>query len=121
MVWRYSNFQIAFQKNEVKLSSSVQFERENSVLLRSMNGRSINSSVKTVELLIPRTEHHLSSFKCGFLNIFSRQNLLRSLSRLLFLLRWNKYGEKKCLKNHIRFENITILCAVTVERRLRIV
>ena len=50
-------------------------------------------------LLVPPTEHHLSSFKCGFLNIFSRQNLLRSLSRLLFLLRWNKYGAKKCLKN----------------------
>ena len=33
-----------------------------------------------------------------FLNSFSRQNLLRSLSRLLFLLRWNKYGAKKCLK-----------------------
>ena len=47
-----------------------------------------------LSLLVPRTEHHLSSFKCGFLNIFSRQNLLRSLSRLLFLLRWNKYGVK---------------------------
>ena len=54
-------------------------------------------------LLIPRIEHHLSSFKYGFLNIFSRQNLLRSLSRLLFLLLWNKYGAKKCLKNHIPF------------------
>ena len=43
-----------------------------------------------VYLLVPRTEHHLRSFKCGFLNIFSRQNLLRSLSCLLFLLRWNK-------------------------------
>ena len=32
--------------------------------------------------------------KCGFLNIISRQNLLRSLSPLLFLLRWNKYGAK---------------------------
>ena len=55
-------------------------------------------------LLVPRTEHHLSSFKCGFLNIFSRQNLLRRLSRLLFLLRWNKYGARKCLKNHIPFD-----------------
>ena len=35
---------------------------------------------------------------------FSRQNLLCSLSRLLFLLRWNKYGAKKCLKNHIPFD-----------------
>ena len=56
------------------------------------------------ELLVPRTEHHLSSFKCGFLNIFSRQNVLRSLSRLLFLLRWNKNGAKRCLKNHIPFD-----------------
>ena len=46
----------------------------------------------------------LSSFKCGFLNIFSRQNMLRNLSRLLDLLRWNKYGAKKCLKNHIPFD-----------------
>ena len=46
-------------------------------------------------LLVPWTENHLSSFKCGFLNIFSRQNLLRSLSRLLFLVRWNKFGAKK--------------------------
>ena len=38
-------------------------------------------------LLVPWYENHLSSFKCGFLNIFSRQNLLRSLSSLLFLLR----------------------------------
>ena len=46
-------------------------------------------------LLVPWTENHLSSFKCSFLNIFSRQNMLRSLSRRLFLLRWNKYGAKK--------------------------
>ena len=54
-------------------------------------------------LLVRWTENHLSSFKCGFLNIFSRQNLLCSLSRQLFPLRWNKYGSKKCLKNHIPF------------------
>ena len=52
-------------------------------------------------LLVLWTENHLSSFKCGFLNIFSRQTLLCSLSLLLFLPRWNKYGAKKCLKNHI--------------------
>ena len=55
-------------------------------------------------LLVPWTENNLSSFRCGFLNIFSRQNLLRSLSSLLFLLRWNKNGAKKCLKNHIPFD-----------------
>ena len=55
-------------------------------------------------LLVPWTENHLSSFKCGFMNIFSRQNLLRSLSRPLFLLRWNKYGAKRCLKKHITFD-----------------
>ena len=55
-------------------------------------------------LLVPSTENHLSSFKCGFLNIFSRQNLLRSLSSLLFLLRWNKNGAKKYLKNHSPFD-----------------
>ena len=35
---------------------------------------------------------------------FSRQNLLGSLSSLLFLLRWNKNGAKKCLENHIPFD-----------------
>ena len=49
-------------------------------------------------------ENHLSSYQCGFLNIFSCQNLLRSLSSLLFLLRWNKNGAKKCLKSHIPFD-----------------
>ena len=39
-----------------------------------------------------------------FWTFFSRQNLQRCLSRLLFLLRWNKYGAKKCLKNHIPFD-----------------
>ena len=58
---------------------------------------------KTI-LLVPWTKNHLSSFKCGFLDSFSRQSLLRSLSSLLFLLRWNKYGAKKCLKNHIPFD-----------------
>ena len=56
------------------------------------------------DLLVPWTENYLSSFKCGFLNIFSRQNLLRCLSRLLFLLRWNNYGAKKMSENHISFE-----------------
>ena len=55
-------------------------------------------------LLVPRTVHYLTSFKCGFLNIFSRQNLPRSLSHLLFLPRWNKCGAKNCLKNHIPFD-----------------
>ena len=31
---------------------------------------------KRKDFLVPRTEHNLSSFKCSFLNIFSRQNLL---------------------------------------------
>ena len=64
----------------------------------------ILGKLSSSNLLVPRTEDHLSSFKCGFLNIFSSQNLLRSLSRLLFLLRSNKNGAKKCLKNHIPFD-----------------
>ena len=66
--------------------------------------RSRSSGFRLSLLLVPWAEHHLSSFKCGFLNIFSRQNLLPSLSRLLFLLWRNKYGAKKCLKNHIPFD-----------------
>ena len=53
-----------------------------------------NREPSCMYLLVPRTEHHLSSFKRGFLNIFSWQNLLCSLSRLLFLLLWNKYSAK---------------------------
>ena len=40
-------------------------------------------------------ENHLSSFNCGFLNISSRQNLLSSLSRMLFL-KVNRWLEKEC-------------------------
>ena len=50
-------------------------------------------------LLVPRIKNHLSSFELGFLNIFSRQNLLRSLSLILFLFQCYKYGAKKCPKN----------------------
>ena len=55
-------------------------------------------------LLIPRIKNHLSSFELGFLNIFLRQNLLRSLSLVFFLLQRYKYGAKKCPKNHVRFD-----------------
>ena len=44
-----------------------------------------------------------SSFELGFLNIFSRQNLLRNLSLVLFLLQRYKNGAIKCPKNHVRF------------------
>ena len=54
-------------------------------------------------LLVPWTENHLSSFKCGFLGIFSRQNLLRSLSSVLFCYSGTKMAQK-CLKNHIPFD-----------------
>ena len=57
-------------------------------------------SQEACDLLVPWAENHLSSFRCGFLNIFSLQNLLRSLS----CLRWNKYSAKKCPKNHIPFD-----------------
>ena len=35
---------------------------------------------------------------------FSLQNLLCSLSRVLFLLWCNKYGAKRCPENHIPFD-----------------
>ena len=35
-------------------------------------------------LFVPRIKNHLSSFELGFLNIFSRQNLLRSLYCLCY-------------------------------------
>ena len=62
-------------------------------------GYACNISTR-LSLLVPLAEHHLSSFKCCFLTIFLRQNLLRCLSRLLFLLRWNKYDAKNVWKLH---------------------
>ena len=44
--------------------------------------------------LFPRIKNHLNSLELGFLNIFSRQNLLRSLLLVLFLLQRYKYGAK---------------------------
>ena len=49
-------------------------------------------------LLIPRIKNHLSSLELGFLNNFSRQNLFRSLSLVLFLLQRYKYGAKNVQK-----------------------
>ena len=49
-------------------------------------------------LLVPRIKNHLSSFELGFLNIFSGQNLLCSLSFVLFLLQRYKYGLKNSNK-----------------------
>ena len=60
--------------------------------------------LQVAELLVPRTKNHFSSFELSFLNIFSRQNLLCSLSLVLFLLQHYKYGAKKCPKNHVRFD-----------------
>ena len=62
--------------------------------------------------------------ECGFLNIFARQNLLCCLSRLLFLLRWNKYGAKKILKTtfHWTFEMMTLSnqgAGKTIEKHLK--
>ena len=51
-------------------------------------------------LLVPRIKNHPSSFELAFLNIFFRQNLLRSLSLVLFLLQPYKYSAKKCPKPH---------------------
>ena len=55
-------------------------------------------------LLVTRIKNHLSNFELDFLNIFSRQNLLRSLSLVLFLLQRYRYGAKKCPKNCVRFD-----------------
>ena len=60
-------------------------------------------STKTA-LLVSRIKNRLSSFELGFLNIFLHQNVLRSLSLILFLLQRYKYGAKRCPKNHVRFD-----------------
>ena len=89
--------ELSGEKKRRKLDSESTEKKEATV-----DGGENDSEI--AELLVPWTENHLSSFKCGFLNILSRQNLLRSLLRLLFLLRSNKNGAKKCLENHIPFD-----------------
>ena len=70
-----------------------------------MNKKSIiKMKLRVRILLVPLIKNHLSSFKLGFLNIFSSQNVLRSLSLVLFLLQRYKYGAKKCPKNQVRFD-----------------
>ena len=77
----------------------VGFTRKRS---RSTKNRRVSTSVNI--LLVPWIKNHLNSFKLGFQNIFSRYNLSRSLSLLLFLLWRNGQDAKKCPKNHIRFD-----------------
>ena len=79
------------------------FDLHSSLNCRKIHSRWLNTVLDKYAkiypiLLVPRTEHHPSSFKCGFPNNFLRQNLLHSLSRLLSPLRWNKYGQEKRLK-----------------------
>ena len=57
-----------------------------------------------IKLLVPRINNHLSSFELGFLNIFSRQNLLHSLSLVLFFYGATNMARKMSRKPHsIRF------------------
>ena len=54
-----------------------------------------------IALLVPRINNHLSSFEIGFLNIFSRQYLLRSLSLVLFFFTAQQiWREKMSRKPH---------------------
>ena len=54
-------------------------------------------------LLVPRTEHHLSSLKYGFLNI-SRANICCILCHAYcFYYTVEQIWHKKCLKSHIPF------------------
>ena len=61
--------------------------------------QAVEGQLYRLNLLVPQIKNHLSSLELGFLNIFSRQNLLRSLSLVLFLLQRYKYDAKKCPKN----------------------
>ena len=70
-------------------------------------------------LLVSRIKNHLSSFKLGFLNIFSPENLLRRLSLVLFLLQRYKYGAKKCPENHVRFDFSQSENRKTIEQPLK--
>ena len=52
---------------------------------------------------ITRINNHLSIFELGFLNSFSSESLLHSLSLVEFFSWCNKYGAKKYPKNLIQF------------------
>ena len=65
----------------------------------------VNNLSKELEWFVGSMDRESSQqLQMWFSEHFSRQNLLRSLSSLLFLLQWNKNGAKKCLKNHIPFD-----------------
>ena len=55
------------------------------------------------KLLVPRTEHHLSSFKCGFLNIFFGPNLAALFVTPIVSATVEQIWREKSLKNHIPF------------------
>ena len=60
---------------------------------------SFTSKLSCRVLLVPRIKNHLSSFELGFLNIFSRHILLRSLSLLfVFVTELQIRREKKMTK-----------------------
>ena len=76
----------------------IQFVRKKAITPFSVQVKWLSDPVhKLLLLLVPQIKK-LSSFELGFLNIFSRQNLLRSSSLVLFLLQHYKYGAKKCPK-----------------------
>ena len=57
--------------------------------------------LRSTKLLVPRINNHLNIFKLGFLNIFSSQNLLHSLSLVLFFFTVQQiWREKLSRKPH---------------------
>ena len=87
------------QKTKLELSDEIKITSVfiSNLMWRNISGSDLthyiwastvvfSKSVHFFSLLVPRIKNHLSSFEPGFLNIFSRQNLLRSLSLVLILL-----------------------------------
>ena len=61
--------------------------------------------VEIILIIVGSTDQEsFQKLQFGFLNIFPRQNVLCSLSLILFLLQRYRYGAKKCLKYNVRLD-----------------
>ena len=57
-----------------------------------------------IVFLVPWTKNHLSSFKCGFLNIFFAPKLAGLFVTPIVSATVEQIWREKCLKNHIPFD-----------------
>ena len=90
-----------------KSSDAIRSHR-NIWLISALNTQCV--SINLPGLLVPRTEHHLSSFKCGFLNIFRAKTCCVVCHAYCFGYGGTNMAQKKRLKTtfHSTFEMIQL-------------